>query len=279
MVMKTILVPTDFSPVSNNATQYAVSMALSLKADILLLHMYEIPIAVTDTPLMLLSVDELKDNAEKKLLEKKRELEAQTNGHLSIHTEALLGTVTDGLDEVAGKTDVLAVIMGSTGSSAVERTLFGSNTLTAIRHLNVPVICVPDGSTWSGGITQIGLAADFRDAQDTLPSAAIHEWVNKLNARLHVLNVDHNNKQFESDTPEQTALLYSALEDLKPQYHFIENADIQAGIHDFAERNNLDLIVAIPKKHRFLDGLFHKSQVKQLVLGAQVPVMCLHPGS
>jgi len=39
MVMKTILVPTDFSPVSNNATQYAVSMALSLKADVLLLHM------------------------------------------------------------------------------------------------------------------------------------------------------------------------------------------------------------------------------------------------
>lgn len=277
--MKTILVPTDFSPVSNNATQYAVSMALSLKADILLLHMYEIPIAVTDTPLMLLSVDELKESAEQKLEVKKKELEEQTGGQLSIRTEALLGTVTDGLDEVAGKTDVLAVVMGSTGSSAVERTLFGSNTLTAIRHLHVPVICVPDGRKWGSGIEQAGLAADFRDVQDTLPSNAIHDWVQKLGAKLHVLNVDHNNKQFEADTPEQTALLYAALEDLKPQYHFIENADIEAGIHEFAEKNNLDLIVAIPKKHRFLDGLFHKSQVKQLVLGAQVPVLCLHPGS
>ena len=43
--MKTILVATDFSSVALNATNYAADMALAINADILLLHVYQIPVS------------------------------------------------------------------------------------------------------------------------------------------------------------------------------------------------------------------------------------------
>jgi len=43
--MKTIVVATDFSAVALNAANYAVDMALAIKADILLLHVYQIPVS------------------------------------------------------------------------------------------------------------------------------------------------------------------------------------------------------------------------------------------
>ena len=74
----------------------------------------------------------------------------------------------------------------------------------------------------------------------------------------------------------QVVLLKTALEDVNPLYHFINNKDVEDGINDFAENNNLDLVIAIPKKHKLMGGLFKKSSTKQLVFESHVPVMCVH---
>ena len=42
------------------------------------------------------------------------------------------------------------------------------------------------------------------------------------------------------------------------------------------KHNNLDMVIAIPKKHKLMDGLFRKSSTKQLVFESHVPVMCVH---
>jgi hypothetical protein len=93
---------------------------------------------------------------------------------------------------------------------------------------------------------------------------------------LYILNVDHDNHQFKADTPEQSALLHNQLGDLKPEYHFIVHKDLEDGINEFAEKNNLDLIITIPKKHKLLESLFKRSSTKQLVFESHVPVMCVH---
>jgi nucleotide-binding universal stress UspA family protein len=274
--MKTIIIPTDFSPAATNAVNYGADMALSINASILLLHVYNIPIALGDVPVALLSVDELKQAAEENIGGLKKDIEHITSGKLNIQTEARLGNLSDELEDICKQIQPFAVIMGTTGVSAVERTLFGSNTLTAIKHLTFPVICVPKGTEYGLGIRKIGLACDFREIAATTPVAAIRDFVKEFHAQLFVLNVDHNNHQFKPDTPEQTALLHTALQDVHPEFHFITHKDIEDGINEFAETHNLDLIIAIPKKHKLLDSLFKKSSTKQLVFESHVPVMCVH---
>ncbi len=276
--MKTIIVPTDFSPAATCAMNYAADMALDIKASLLLLHVYQVPIAISDAPLLLVSIDELREGAEQQLAKLKEGLEHVTSGQLKIYTEARLGSVEDELQSICEKIQPFAVVMGAVGHSAIERTLFGSTTLTAIKHLTWPVIAVPQGKEYGKGIKKLGLAADFREVVDTTPTDVIRNIVKEFNADLHVLNVDYRNKQFRPETPHESALLHTALHDLAPSYHFIEHEDIEDGINEFAEKNNLDLVIAIPKKHKLLQGIFKKSSTRQLIFESRVPVMCVHEG-
>lgn len=272
--MKTIIVPTDFSPVAINALNYAADMALAINASIMLLHIYQIPVAITDTPLMLVSVEDLKQDAEKKLDKARQELEHITSGKIKIYTEARLGNVTDELEEISKKIQPFAIVMGTTGHSAMERVIFGSNTLSVIKHIAWPVICVPVGKEYGTGIKKIGLACDFREVAETVPSDAIKSFAAQFQAEFHVLNIHY--QEPSSGLSEQSAILQTALSDLKPEYHFIKHKDIEEGIHEFAEKNNLDLIITVPKKHKLLDGIFKKSSTKQLIYHSHIPVMCLH---
>lgn len=275
--MKTIIVPTDFSPVSTNATNFAVDMALAITADILLVNVYNIPVAYSgDAPVMLLSVEELKKGSETQLEDLKAKIDHITSGKIKVKTEARIGNIVDELEELCKNIQPFAVVMGAKGTSGIEKIIFGSATLTAIRHLTWPVICVPRGKEYGKGIKKIGFACDFRQVVETTPVHFIKQIVKEFGAELHILNVDYKNKKSRPDTPEQTFLLHNLLEELKPQYHFINNADIEDGINQFAETNNLDLVIAIPKKHKLLDGIFKPSSTKQLVFQSHIPVMCVH---
>lgn len=274
--MKTIIVPTDFSPASINALNFAAAMAQGIDASILLLNVFTIPVAYNDVPLAFISVEELKESSETQLEELKKKIMHVNSGNIKIYTEARMGDIVDELEDLCAHIQPFAVVMGSKGESAIEKMLFGSTTLTAIRHLTWPVICVPPGKEYGKGISKIGFACDFRQVVETTPVEFIRQMVKTFNAELHILNVDDDNKHFRPETPEQSFLLHNLLEDVKPQYHFINNKDIEEGINEFAENNNLDLVIAIPKKHKLLDGIFKQSTTKQLVFQSHIPVMCVH---
>jgi hypothetical protein len=184
--------------------------------------------------------------------------------------------VIDEIEDLCKHIKPFAVVMGTKGSSAVERVLFGSTTLSAIKHLTWPIITVPPEKTFGAGIKKIGLACDFRNVVQTTPAGLIKDFVKQFNGELHVLNVDYKDHHFKPDTPEQSALLHEMLLEVNPVYDFIKHKDIEDGINEFAEKNNLNIIITIPKKHKLLEGLFKSASTRQLVFQSHVPVMCVH---
>jgi nucleotide-binding universal stress UspA family protein len=273
--MKTIIVPTDFSAISNNAMNYAVDLAKETNCSILLFHVYQVPVSMTDVPIVLISVEDLQKNAETKMAGVKSSLEQTAGGAIKIYAETKLGDTVDELEDLCNRIKPFAVVMGTKGATGLERAFFGSTTLTAIKHLSWPVIVVPPDKKYST-IKKIGFACDFREVVNTTPTRFIKDFVKQFNAELHVLNVDYKNSHFKPETPEESVLLHTMLEDLNPKYYFIEDENIEAGIEKFAEKNNLDLVITIPKKHKLLEGLFRKSHTKDLVFHSHLPIMCVH---
>jgi nucleotide-binding universal stress UspA family protein len=274
--MKTIIVPTDFSPIATNAMNFAADMAVNINASLMLLHVYQVPVSMTDVPVVMVSAEELRKSSEAKLQEIKDALTHITSGKIKVYTEARLGDVSDELEDVCKQIQPFAVIMGTRGTSGVERVLFGSTTLTAIRHLKWPVIVVPPGKEYGTGIKKIGFACDFDKVVESTPIRFIKNMVKEFGGELHVLNVDYESRHFKPETPEESLMLHTLLEDLNPHYHFINHVDIEDGINEFVEENNIDLLITIPKKHKLLDSLFKHSSTKQLVTQSHVPVMCVH---
>ncbi len=271
--MKTILVATDFSSAALNAANYATDMALSINADLLLLHTYQIPVPYTEVPVAV-NIDELISNAGVHLNRLKEDLINRANGRIKINAELKMGSFFHELKTVCESVKPYAVVMGSQGTTAAERLFFGSHAVYAMKHLAWPLITVPKDVSFVA-IKKIGLACDLDKVVNITPVEEIKILVDDFKAELHVLNIGKRT-EFNPDAIFESGLLQEMIGFLKPNYHFITSDNTDEGIINFAEKNNIDLLLVLPKRHSLPELLIHKSHTKQLVLHSHVPVMALH---
>jgi nucleotide-binding universal stress UspA family protein len=185
-----------------------------------------------------------------------------------------MGLFFEELKTVCERINPYAVVMGSQGTTAAERLFFGSHTVHAMKHLVWPLLTIPPQVRFSS-IKKIGLACDFNKVVDTTPVDEIKTLVNDFHAELHVLNTGKK-EVFKPELVFESGLLQEMLVALKPEYHFIATDNTDEGIMNFAEKNHIDLLVVLPKRHGLLEKLLLKSHSKQLVLHSHVPVMALH---
>jgi len=271
--MKKILVATDFSPAASNAVNYATDMSLSIKASLVLLHVIQIPVSYTDVPVVI-TQEEIFRSAEDEVEGLKQRVLSATNGALQVETEVRTGGFFEELKTFCEMIHPYVVVMGSQGTTAAERMLFGGHAIHATRHLEWPLITIPPGARYSA-VKKIGLACDFDKVVDTMPVDEINMLVSDFNAELHVLNTGHKGT-YDPNIVFESGLLQEMLIGLNPRYHFISSENIDKGIVDFADKNQIDLLIVLPKRHGVLGELVHRSHTKQLVLHSHVPVMALH---
>ena len=271
--MKKIIVATDFSPVALNAAMYAAHMALVIHADLVLLHVYSIPIVYSEVPAAV-NPEELRLAAEKNMSALEAQLKQETKDKLNIETAIRMGSFYHELKIVCDYIQPYNVVMGSQGTTAKERLLFGSHAVHAMKHLTWPLITVPPKATFSA-IKKIALACDLNKVAENTPIDEIKLLVHDFNAEFHRLNTGKESV-FDPEVVFQSGMLQEMLEDLKPIYDFISSENTDEGILQFAQENNIDLLLVLPKRHSFLEAMIHKSHTKHFVLHSHVPVMALH---
>lgn len=272
--MRTIVIPTDLSAISMHSLNYGIDMAIALKATVRLFYVYNVPVTMAEVPVMLMSVEELEKNAETQMADLKRKVEHVVSGRIPVETETKLGDVVDEIANLCERIHPFAVVLGAQAPTGINA-LFGSTTLSAIRRLTTPIITVPNGKEYGTGIRKIGFACDFTDMKDTTVAPIIIECVKAFNAELHVLNVFISDSRKVRETPEFNSIK-DLLKEVNPYFDFINSTDLEEGINEFADKNNLDLLIIIPRKHKLLEGIFKRSTSRSLVNRSHIPVMCIH---
>jgi nucleotide-binding universal stress UspA family protein len=271
--MKTIIVATDFSPAALNASNYAAEMAQVIKADILLLHIYNLPVGYNGIPLTV-NVEDIRKIADNNVNELKQQLIEKTGSRIYVDAKIRLGTFLQELQAVCDSVRPYAVIMGSQGTTAAQRMLFGSHTVNAMKHLMWPVITVPVGASFKG-IKKIGWACDFNAVLSTTPVDEIKLLIKDFKAELHVLNTGKKD-ELAPAIVQESQVLKEMIGGINPHYHFITDERTDDSIMDYAENNYVDLLIVLPKRHGILEKLIHKSHTAEFVLHSHVPVMALH---
>ena len=274
--MKTIVAATNFSEDSFNAVKYAADMACVTGTDLLMVHICPYPVVVTEAPAAFYGIEELVANAEQEMRLLKEKIAARSGDRIKITTLVKEGDIIEGIDEACASVNTYVVVIGRSDKSEFQRFLLGSKTVSATRQLSWPLVTVPAGVHF-GGIRNIGVACDFRHVIETLPANEIKSIIKEYGAKLHVLHVSHETADaFSSRTIEESGWFQDLLGELHPQYHFINGDDTEAGIIDFADKNELDMLIVIPKKHDLVGKVFKHSHSRQLVLHAHVPIMAIH---
>ncbi len=276
--MKTILVPTDFSETAKNAAQFAISFAKQVQAKrIILYNAFQSPV-VTDPNMALVDVVDIKElqkSSEENLQRFKMILKPFCSPDIAIDTISEYGMLAVDINDVCQAQHADAIVMGVTGTGKLSETLIGSFAIDVARHAKIPVIIVPPGAGFTE-INEIMLACDFSKVVESTPVGPIKRILDETGARLFVVHVDHNKKHYTEETPFESLMLDTLLQGYKPEYHFVDNENFVDGINNFALEKQVDLIITIPKKIGWFEGLFHKSHTKALAFHSHVPIMIVH---
>jgi nucleotide-binding universal stress UspA family protein len=275
--MKTLVVPVDFSAASLNAVDYAFDFAKAINGSVTVIHVCQVPVPFSEVSAPPYTLTELIQDAEIRLRDIKEELAKKTgDNNIKVYTEVKEGDIISEIEASCKLLKPFAIVMGASGAGAMERLMFGSNTLSAARHFSWPLIIVPKEARFKS-ISKIGLACDLLNVTQSLHIDEIKKMVNEFNARLHVLHVIAKKQGVPGDEEiEESEWLKEMLEDVKPTFHFMNNSNIDDAIDEFSVSNQLDLLIIIPKKHGLIDRLISKSHTKQLILHTHVPLMSIH---
>jgi nucleotide-binding universal stress UspA family protein len=273
-MLKTILVPVDFSSTSVHAANYALQFCKQAGAKIILVHAYEPPPALPMVEGLIYSEENLRELMKQNLDKIADEL-SKKEPFIKVESMLLDGSLTQVIHTITDSMQVFMIIMGVTGAGKLKETFIGSNTLSVAHATNTPVLIVPERANYTS-VNDIGLTTDFRDVAETIPYEKISDLIVSLGARLHVLNIDFNQEHWSSDTPFQSGLVESMFERHHPTYHFIEGENVAEGLSNYALTHSIEMLIAVPKKHNLIQKIFAGSHTKELVFHSGVPVLVMH---
>lgn len=278
--METILIPTDFSATAKNAAEYAVTLAKQAAAKtIILYHAYVSNTVVTGDPMVpalnVFSINELKNEAETKLKDAVDGLKNDLPDSIKIEAFTEYGFVTDCIQSLCNNRKIDLVVMGVSGEGSFQENFIGSNAINVAKHITVPVIVVPHQAK-AHHIKKIAIASDFKEVAENTPFGVIRRILNDTKASLHVLYVDHNDRNKPNGFEYEHMMIETFLEKYKPIVKMVDNPDFINGINQFVEENEIDLVIVVPKKHGLFESLFKRSHTKMLAFHARVPLMVIH---
>lgn len=141
--MKKILVPVDFSEVSELAAQFAIELAELRDSEVIFLNSAHVDYFHDYQYSTFSNVKSLMDDVYNSMQERMKKFENQFDTRVSITGKvsqtSLLTAIKEEIDEQGA--DIL--VMGTSGCSGLEEVFIGSNTERVVRNVSCPVISLP----------------------------------------------------------------------------------------------------------------------------------------
>lgn len=272
--MKHILVPVDFSAQALCAIKVAANIAKKTNADIFLLHMIEMPDGAVDaingggessTPASLLFMkkvherfDELKNSVYLKGITVKE----------SVHFHKTF----DGVIEESKNQDIDLIVMGSSGATGLKEMMIGSNTEKVVRHSEIPVLVVKDGSA-DLEINTITFASDF-SAESKTTFQNVIDFAKIFDAKIHLLYVNTPHKFSNTQKIRTTMANFVADFNVEDFETFVYNeTTVEKGILNYSDEINADLIAINTHGRSGLSSFFTPSVSQDLANHAMKPII------
>ena len=277
--MKTILVPTDYSDTAKNAAAYAVHMAKQLQATKIVLYNAYQGSPVVSEPAMpaipYIDIETLKDISEQGMKHFRKVVETDCPTTVQIEEKVEYAILSDEVEKICEATGADCIVMGVTGTTKFDEVLIGSTAISVMKHTKVPVLIVPANNRFTS-VSNIMLATDLKNVVETTPAETIKELLQTTQASLHIVNIYEDESDISADKVYQQELLNSLFKDSSPHFHVINNDSFIDGVNDFVDKQGIDLIIAIPKKHGFFANMFKERHTKKLAFHTHVPLMYIH---
>jgi len=276
--MKKILVPIDFSETSDNAFVYALEMAKRLKAELVLLHTFELPIV--DSQAMPINYATIYNSIElanfehfkQKMPQLHAIAEERNLNHIPMSHIMMDGDLLLSIKKVIAQENIDMVVMGTKGAEGWWDSLIGTNTGSVIAGVDIPVLSIPAGAQFQK-IDTIAFTTRFRK-KDIEALIKVLFFAKRFHAKVKCLYVKTPN----SDVTDETIRRWqSHFEDeTNLQFFVIPNEDVKETIEDFLVSQEVDMLAMLTYKRNFFVELFTTTTTQHLSYHLKTPILAFH---
>lgn len=261
-LLKTIIVPFDFSEAGKAGMLYALSLfGMDKSVKIVAVH--------TST----------QDNVE--VLQK--DFQKFISSHIldSKNTpklEVVKGPLIDVINSVATKLAANLIIMGTGDHTHVQDGGILSKTTTLVMHSKFPVITVSTNFLIEKP-KEIALLIGKEQIDNVHVLETLLKITRRFNCKVHVLTIyqDHifiGDKDYDTVESNDKTLEYY-LEHFYEEHSFAQYADIEQGIQEYIEKYNIDMLAILPRHHVTKTEPSEGRLTKLLTLHSSIPVLAL----
>lgn len=276
--MKTILVPTDFSKLAENAINYAAELGKLTKAKIILFHVFHIPVTTTEVPIIVPDIESLeKDCMESLKRIEKNIYQRYDKEDLSVKCVCTSGFAVDEINLYSKEHKIDLIVLGIKGAGYFTEKFIGSTTTSLIKRSQCPILVIPEEVRFKK-IKKIVFACDYEENENKKTLKPLKELVQLFQGHVYILNIVRKPEpvfESEHDVSDFTKLQHS-LSDIDHSFHYLQNEEITDGINKFVDDRKMDMIVMIPRKHTILEKLFKEPHTKRMAFHTKVPLLTLH---
>jgi nucleotide-binding universal stress UspA family protein len=278
--IKNILVPVDFSEISEIAMNEAVALSKSLKAKVFLIHVVEFngyyssiaPEIETNLP----TLSDVKSAVEKKMENIQQEIEKcfdqKPEAYITtgfVHTEIM---------DYSKKNNIDLIIMGTHGASGYKEFFIGSNAQRVVTLSEIPVMTIQIKTDKSGFKNILIPIDNSLHSREKVNIALIIAALS--NAKIHLIGLSASNQEQEL---KEIKIKLKSVEQVIHAYNLLnETADVTGeNLSDaamkYAAEKKCDLIVINTGHESKSTGIFLGAFAQQIVNHSKIPVLsCKH---
>jgi nucleotide-binding universal stress UspA family protein len=227
-----------------------------------------VPVTTNETAVTMIPMEEIKDSADEGLKRLQQSVQ-QSYPDVAVRIESRLGDVVNELEDVCRQYQPYAVVMGRHHLSGMEQALFGSSTLSAIRHIDCPIIAVAAGTAFELP-KNIVLATDLADIEK-FPAQKIIRLLQPFNAAVHIVHIADEETPIEE--AQKGTLLTTPLAALRPNFEIIQHSDIAQGLQQYIEQHHAEWLILIPHEYNLLQRVFSKQHIKSILDHISIPAV------
>ena len=270
--MNTILIPTDFSETAQKAFEYAHTL-FGNRAKYILLNTYLEPRASSASMISLSEI--LHEGSVEALAEELAMLKSRFGDKCpEIQTVSEYGEAIGTIARMANIHKAELIVMGTTGASGLKEVMLGSVASGVIQHAQCAVIAVPAAEKY-GVPKNILMAADLKSSLRDSSAAVLKEICEIGKAKVTVLTVEDPKKGISDEEAEVGFAIQSLLSKIKHEFDTVKSDDVEMAISRYADMNDIDMIVTIPRKEGWISRIFHPSVSKKLAQHEYRPLLAL----
>lgn len=285
--MKTILLPTDFSPTAKHAADFAFSLAQIIEAKLVFLNviqyvpdtMYNVTEPSSDLYEIAeekaeISLERFKENA---LIRFQGDTELYPDGYIAffpeIETKVVYGNISNTILEIAEELNVDFIVMGMADEKNFLDKIFGSNSLRIAQNANCPVWIIPQ-ETKISTIKKIMYASDLDGnevefIQKTIDIAKI------IGAKVSAVHIAGELEPNIFPSKQVILQINKALGGSAIHFKNFHSDDVVKGIETYLETNHADALVVAQEHKNWLERLLIKRVISRLTYNATIPVLVL----